>query len=288
MRFASRAPFTLILPLLGCGRAPSPAPVVAGIPASADSAAARLAASTRHGEWARVAAGGGDTLRAWVVYPERRDRAPVVVVIHESFGLTTWVRAVADQLAADGFIAVAPDLLTGRRLPISPDSMDTEPGGLDGARALIATLDGGVVLRRIRAAGAFGTKLPAATGSWGVIGFSCGGSMALGTAAAAPDLDAAVSFYGGYGGPLRDGAELGGVRAPTLALLAENDASVNETMAYVDSSYRAAGVTFEQATFPGSGHGFLRTHGAREGANLAASRAAWPRAVEWLRRHLER
>ena len=294
MRSVSLVPFSFVLLAIACGRQPSPAPAAAppassrsaaGIPASSDSGAGRLAASTRHAEWARIPAGDGDTVRAWVVYPERSDRAPVVVVVHEIFGLTTWVRAVADQLAADGFIAVAPDLLTGERLPMSPDSMGAEPGGLDSARALIATLDRGLALRRIRAAGGYGTGLPAATDRWGVVGFCWGGSMVLGTAATAPELDAAVSFYGGA---TREEADLGGVRAPTLALLAELDARVNETMPYVDSSYRAAGATLERVSFPGAGHGFLRDQEAHGGANSAAARAAWPRAVGWLRQHLER
>ena len=74
----------------------------------------RLNHSPRHGEWVKVDAGGGDSVRTWVVYPERRDKAPVVIVIHEIFGLTDWARGVADQLAAEGFIAIAPDLLTGK------------------------------------------------------------------------------------------------------------------------------------------------------------------------------
>ncbi|HEU5041852.1 MAG TPA: dienelactone hydrolase family protein [Gemmatimonadales bacterium] len=267
-----------------CRKPATPTPADAAIPAGADSAAVRLAASTRHGEWATLPSGGTDTIRAWVVYPERRDRAPVVVVIHEIFGLTTWVRAVADQLAADGFIAVAPDLLSGKRLPMPPDSLASAPGGLDSAIAVISALDYGEVLRRIRASGAYGTALPAATDRWGVMGFCWGGSMVLATAAAAADLGAAVSFYGGV---TPEEASLATVRAPTLALLAENDARVNETMAYADSSYRAAGVGFERVTYRGAGHGFLRAQGAHEGANLAASREAWPRAVGWLRGHLE-
>ena len=88
-----------------------------GIPAGAADAAARLAGSPRHGEWVKVAwePGSADSLMAWVVYPETKKKAPVVVVIHEIFGLSTWVRSVADQLAADGFIAIAPDLLSRAR-----------------------------------------------------------------------------------------------------------------------------------------------------------------------------
>jgi len=95
--------------------APVPAAALAqDLPASGDGAGARLAESPRHGEWVKYDAGDGDSVMAWLVYPERRDRAPVVVVIHEIFGLTDWIRSVADQLAANGFIAIAPDLLSGK------------------------------------------------------------------------------------------------------------------------------------------------------------------------------
>ena len=141
------------------------------------------------------------------------------------------------------------------------------------------------MLRRIEAAAGYGTRLPAAVDRWGVIGFCWGGSMVLTTAAYAPSLDAAVSFYGGV---TPDQVDLRGVRAPTLALLAENDARVNLTIPYADSSYRAAGIPFEQVTYPGAGHGFLRAQGAHGGANLAAAGESWLRTVAWLRQYLER
>jgi len=273
----------ITLALTGCGGAAPPMPPA--IPPPAETARERIAASTRHGEWVRIPAGGADTVRAWVVYPERSTRAPVVVVIHEIFGLTTWVRGVADQLAADGFIAVAPDLLTGKRMAMPPDSLWSAEGGLDSAVAMISALDYPEVLRRIEAAGLYGSRLPAAEERWGVLGFCWGGSMVLATAAHAGSLAAAVSFYGGV---TPDEVDLSAVRAPTLALLAEDDARVNLTMGYADSSYRAAGTTFEQVTFPGAGHGFLRAQGGHAGGNLTASREAWPRTLAWLRRHLGR
>src|SRR5215212_93804 len=118
------------------------------LPPSGMSAAARLASSPRHGEYVIVATtpGSADSVRLWVVYPERSTKAPVVVVIHEIFGLSGWVRSVADQLAGAGYIAVAPDLLTGKTLPGAPDSVP-----LDAARAAIQTLDAATVLRQIRA-----------------------------------------------------------------------------------------------------------------------------------------
>src|SRR5256886_17188083 len=81
------------------------------LPASADTAAERFKGSTRHGEWIDVPM-GDVKIKTFVVYPEVKDKAPVVIVIHEIFGMTDWVRAVADQLAAEGVIAVAPDLLS--------------------------------------------------------------------------------------------------------------------------------------------------------------------------------
>ena len=83
------------------------------IPASDAAAAGRLAKSSRHGEYVMIPAGNGDSLRAYVVYPERKDKAPVVVVIEDIYGFGSWIKGVGDQLAADGFIAVVPDLLTG-------------------------------------------------------------------------------------------------------------------------------------------------------------------------------
>ena len=99
------------------------APQTQGLPPDAAGALSRLGSSPRHGEWVTVRTGGGDSLRAWVVYPERSTKAPVILVVHEVFGLSSWVRSVADELAADGFIAIAPDLLTMKNVPEGPDSV---------------------------------------------------------------------------------------------------------------------------------------------------------------------
>jgi carboxymethylenebutenolidase len=253
------------------------------LPADAESAAARLAASPRHGEWVTIPAGSGDSVRAWVVYPERSTKAPVVLVVHEIFGLTSWVRAVADQLAADGFIAIAPDFLTGKRLPMAPDAFMTTPGGIDSARVLISSLDPAQFLRRVDAAARYGTSLPAATRKWGVVGFCWGGSMTYLSAASFPTLSAAVPFYGGVDPKQVD---LTGAKAAVLGLYGENDARVNMTIPSADSALRVAGVPFEKRVYPGAGHGFLRQQSGQGGANAAATRDAWPRTVEWFRKYL--
>src|SRR3954464_2681356 len=117
------------------------------LPPDAAGAPGRLSASPRHGEWVMIRTGNGDSLHTWVVYPERSTKAPVVVVVHEIFGLSTWVRGVADQLAADGFIAVAPDLLTGK-VAAAPGS-DTVAAAA--ATAAIRSLGSADVQRQIAA-----------------------------------------------------------------------------------------------------------------------------------------
>ena len=246
------------------------------IPAGAELVATRLAASPRHAEWAMVPVEGGDSVRVWVVYPERSTNAPVVVVVHEIFGLSTWVRGVADQLAADGFIAIAPDYLTGKT-SVPADSLTMDVG-----RALIRGLDPLEIVRRTAAAAEYGMSRPAAVRRYGVVGFCWGGSMVFEHAARTPNLGAGVAYYGapGQSTPIAD------IRAPVLGLYGENDARVNASIPRVDSTLRVAGRTFDHQVFPGAGHGFLRQQSGAAGANLAASRAAWPRTLSFFRTYL--
>ena len=287
---------TLLLPLAaGCGSsarassdehadhaADAPGAALAAqdpaIPADAAGANARLAASPRHGEWAMIPAGNGDSLRAWVVYPERNTPAPVVLVVHEIFGLSNWVRGVADQLAAEGFIAIAPDLLTGHGVPDGPDGADPEA-----ARTAIRTLQPADVQRRLDAAASYGMALPAAAPRYGIVGFCWGGSTSFSHAVHSPRLGASVVYYGSS----PETSTLASVRAPVLGLYGGDDARVNATIDPAAAALRAAGKTFEHEIYPGAGHGFLRQQDGREGANLTASRAAWQRTVAWFRQHLQ-
>src|SRR5690606_41007852 len=138
---------------------------VDSIPAGANEAMDRLAASPRHAEWVTVRV-GEDSVRAWVVYPERSDPAPVILVVHEIFGLSHWVRSVADQFAADGFIAIAPDMLTMRNIPAGPDGAP-DP---DQARAEIGSLDRDALHEQLLAVAEYGMRLPAAQQSCGSVG----------------------------------------------------------------------------------------------------------------------
>src|SRR5436190_20650476 len=149
-------------------------PVVAVAPGAA-TVRERLLASPRHGEWAMIRTGPSDSVRAWVVYPERSSKAPVIVVVHEIFGLSAWVRGVADQLAADGFIAIAPDLLKGKAPPVS----GTDTVEAQAATAAIRSLQSQDVQRQIAAVGQYGMSLPAAEKRYGAVVFFWVGSVSL-------------------------------------------------------------------------------------------------------------
>jgi carboxymethylenebutenolidase len=247
------------------------------LPPGAADANDRLAKSPRHGEWA-VVRSGSDSIRAWVVYPERPDKAPVVVVIHEIFGLSNWIRGVADQLAADGFIAIAPDLLTMKDVPRAAD------GESDGAaaRAVIGQLDAATRDRYLLAVADWGMKLPAALPKYGVVGFCWGGAASFAHAIASPNLGAAVVYYGGS----PNSAQLGPIKAPVLGLYGGQDPRVNASIPPADSTMKALGKTFEPHIFDGAGHGFLRQQDGLEGKNMEATKQAWPLTVAWFRKHL--
>lgn len=256
----------------------APANARQSLPASGAQADDRLAASTRQAEWVTIAV-GADRVRGWVVYPERRENAPVVVAVHDNRGMSSWIRAVADQLAADGFIAIAPDMLSTLPVPREPDG-DSDP---DSVRAVIGRVDQAMRDQYIQAFGEWGTQLPGSSDRYGIVGFCWGGSTVFGHAVAAPpSLGAVVVYYGGSPAP----EQLASVRAPILGLYGEDDARVNATVPPAQAALEAAGRTFETHTFPGAGHGFTRSQEARDGANRAAVERAWPLTVAWFRRHL--
>lgn len=261
--------------------APTPGVGAANLPPDAAGAVARLNASPRHGEYVTVRS-GRDSVRAFVVYPQRSTRAPVVVVVHEIFGLSSWVRAVADQLAAEGYIAIAPDFLTGYPAQGDPDQV-----GVQAAVQQISNLDVEQVQRRITMAADYATGQPSALPQYGVVGFCWGGSISFGHAIAAasqtsPAMRASVVYYGSAPKP----AQLAQERAPILGLFGGNDARVVATLPPADSTLRALGRTHDFVIYPGAGHGFLRQQSDSTGANLRATRQAWPRTVAWFKQYL--
>jgi carboxymethylenebutenolidase len=261
----------------------APTPVAAAssggsnsLPAGAATVSSRLVSSPRHGEWAVIHTGPSDSVRAWVVYPERATRAPVVVVIHEIFGLSTWVRGVADQLASDGYIAIAPDLLTGK----GSLEGDTLPYAV--ATAAIRGLAVDDVQRQLAAVAAYAMALPAALPRYGIVGFCWGGGMSFEQAVRSPaGLAGAVVYYGAS----PDTARLNLVAVPVLGLYAGDDERINARVPATDSMMQRLGKRYDVHIFPGAGHGFLRAQDGRD-ANAAAARGAWPLTIQFFRRNL--
>lgn len=241
------------------------------IPPGAEEAVAALDASSRHGEWAMVRLPDGDSVRSWVVYPERSDAAPVLVVIHEIYGLTNWVRAVADQAAEDGYIAIAPDLLTMEDVPVS----DTGDPEREAAVAAVRGLDQDRVHAQIRAVAEFAMALPAARSMYAITGFCWGGSAAFEHATRHDDLLAAVVFYGGS--PSEEA--LARVRVPVIGHYGGDDERVNAT---IPRAEEALGDRFGPHIHDGAGHGFMRQLDGRDGANLRAAMRAWPLTLGFL------
>jgi len=248
------------------------------IPPGEAQARERLNSSPRHGEWVTIK-DGQDTVKAWLVYPERRDKAPVVIVIHEVFGLTDWIRSVADQLAAEGFVAIAPDILSGK----GPNGGGTESVDRDGAVGLVRGLSQQEVFRRLNATAHHAMQLPAAQPIFGSVGFCWGGGMSFAYAVERPQLQAAVVYYGTS--PATE--NLRRIHAPVLGLYGGDDARVNATIPAADAEMKKLGKRYEHQEFEGAGHGFLRAQDGRDGANARAAEQAWKRTVEFFKKELK-
>jgi carboxymethylenebutenolidase len=232
-------------------------------------ARARIEKSPRHSEWVTVKHDGRsvDTL---VVYPESKDKRPVVLVIHEIFGLSDWAQELADEVAAAGYIAVAPDLLSG----MAPNGGRTKdfPSGVTEA---VSRLNPDQVTADLNAAADYGLKLPASSGEIYVAGFCWGGAQSFRFATNRVDLSAAFVFYGSP--PPTD--DMSRIKAPVYGFYAGNDVRIDATIPDTIAAMKAAGKTYDPVTYEGAGHGFMRAGEAPEAseANKKAREESWKR-----------
>ena len=234
-------------------RPPSPGGMAShgGMPQMNDDwAKAKLAKSPRHQEWVSIKH-GDRTVQAFVVYPEVKEKAPVVIVIHEIFGLSNWARSMADDLAAAGYIAIAPDLLSG--MGPNGGGSDKFPDQ-DATIKAVSGLDPNVVTADLDAAADYGKHLPAGNGKIAVTGFCWGGGKSFAFATHRHDLSAAFVFYGT--GP--DAADVASITAPVYGFYAGNDARIGATVPGTAEAMKAAGKKYEPVTYDGAGHGFMR------------------------------
>jgi len=227
-------------------------------------AKARLNNSPRHGEWVEYKS-GERSLKAFVVYPERKEKAPIVLVIHEIFGLTDWVRGVCDQLAEAGVIALAPDLLSGETI-----------ADVDGARKAIAALPKEQVIADLNATAEYAQKIPAGNGNLAVTGFCWGGGWTFAYASLNPKLKAAYSFYGPT---LDDATEIAKIACPVYGFYGEKDERVNASIPKGEELMKAAGKKYEPVIYKGAGHGFMRAGESPEASadDKQARDDAWTR-----------
>jgi carboxymethylenebutenolidase len=213
-----------------------------------DWAKARLDASPRHHEYVPLKH-GDRTVQAFVVYPEVKTKAPVIILIHEIFGLSDWAKEMADELAGQGFVVVAPDLLTG----FGPNGGGSSAfASQDDTVKAVSGLDPTVVNADLDAAADYGKKLPAGDGKIATVGFCWGGGKSFAFAAHRKDLSAAFVFYGP--GP----SDVTTITAPVYGFYAGNDARIGATLPATTEAMKAAGKKYEPVTYEGAGHGFMR------------------------------
>ena len=248
--------------------------LVAQVVSAQDWAKATLNKSPRHQEWVTVKQ-GDRSVQTFVVYPESKDKTPVVLIIHEIFGMTDWVQDLADQVAAAGYIAVAPDLLSG----MGPNGGRSSAFDQSKAMEAVSHLDPNQVTADLSAAADYAKKLPASTGKLFVVGFCWGGGQSFRFATNRPDLSAAFVFYGGP--PDKDA--MARIHAPVYAFYAGNDARIDATIPDATAGMKAAGKAYEPVTYDGAGHGFMRA-GEAPDANEGNKKA---RDESWVRlKHL--
>ena len=213
-----------------------------------DWAKAMLNKSPRHQEWVKLTH-DGRTVQVFVVYPEVSQKAPVIVLIHEIFGLSDWARSMADDLAAQGYIVIAPDLLSGFG-PNGGGSSDFPD--MQSTTKAVSGLDAATVTADLNAAADYGKKLPAANGKLAVVGFCWGGGKSFQFSTQRKDLSAAFVFYG------PPPSDFGGITAPVYGFYAGNDARITATVPATKDAMAAAGKKYDPVVYDGAGHGFMR------------------------------
>jgi carboxymethylenebutenolidase len=253
-----------------------------------DWAKQRTDKSPRHQEWVKIKSGARE-VNSFIVFPEVKSKATAVVVIHEIFGLTDWVRSLTDQLAEAGYIAIAPDLLSG----MGPKGGGSSEFDRAGAGQAIRDLPPDQVTADLNAVADHVAKLPSSNGKVAVAGFCYGGSQTFRFATNRPSLKAAFVFYGG--GPESPEA-IARIKCPVYGFYGGNDNRVNATIPKSEELMKAAGKTYVPVIYAGAGHGFMRAgedptatettpeQKAMKEANKKARDEAWVRWKDLLKK----
>lgn len=237
----------------------------------------QLEASPRHHEWVEVQS-GDRSVHSFVAYPENEENAPAVIVIHENRGLTDWVRSFADQVAAAGYIAIAPDLLSEFD---AEHERTSDFATSDAAREALYELDPDQVTSDLLAVQNYVAGLPSANGTTAVAGFCWGGAQAFRFATNAPDLAAAMVFYGS---PPENQESLRNISAPVYGFYGGDDQRINATIPTTEDAMNRFDKTYEYEIYDGAGHAYMRSGDDPAGSpeNKAARDESWDRLQEIL------
>ena len=237
-----------------------------------DWALSRLEKSPRHHEWAAIES-GGRTVQTFIAYPQSKAKTLAVIVIHENRGLTDWARGVADQLAEAGYIALAPDLLSGAGLQ---GGRTKDFASDDAAREAIYKLTPDQVTADLDAVATYARKMPASSGKLAVAGFCWGGGQAFRFATHDTNLAAAFVFYGAFE---HTKEQLAAITAPVYGFYAGNDERIGATIPATTKLMQELGKKYEPVTYEGAAHAFMR--GGEDPQGTVADRKA--REQSWER-----
>lgn len=237
-----------------------------------DLALEQLENSPRHHEWVEIESNDRQVY-SFVAYPEVSGDVPVVILIHENRGLTDWVRSFADQVAEAGYIAIAPDLLSG----FDGDHTRTSDfSSSDAARDALYQLDPDQISNDLMAVQEYTNSSSASNGTVVVAGFCWGGSQTFRYATNADGLEAAMVFYGS---PPSDEEAYANISAPVYGFYGENDQRINSTIPETEEHMEEHGNVYDYVIYDGAGHAYMRSGDSPDGseANKAAKDQSWER-----------
>jgi carboxymethylenebutenolidase len=252
------------------------------VAASQEWAKEKLEKSPRHREWVKVKQ-GDRTLNCYIAYPEASDKTTAVLVIHEIFGLSNWAKNMTDELAEAGYIAIAPDLLSGMGSGGGGTGEIAKGGGSEAAIQAVSALPPDQITADLNAVADYVTKLPSCDGNLVVCGFCWGGSQTFRYATNNDKLEAAYVFYGESP---TDATAIARIACPVYGFYAGNDNRIDSTLPNTTELMKQAGKTYEPVTYEGAGHGFMRAGEAPDAseANKKAREDAWQRWKDLLKK----
>lgn len=244
---------------------------------SQDFALKQLENSPRHHEWVQVKSETRN-IHCFVAYPEKAKNTLVVVVIHENRGLTDWVRSFADQIAAEGYIAIAPDLLSDFSADMSKTSSFSSS---DDARNALYQLNPDQITGDLNEVQKYASNLPSSNGKTAVAGFCWGGSQSFRFATNNSEIEAALVFYGSAPA---ESSDMSKIEAPVFGFYGENDQRINAGIPDTEKWMKKAGKKYDYVIYPGAGHAYMRQGDDPDGSaeNREARNKSWLRIKEIL------